>query len=64
VGGKGFTAAQYRDAIGIGRNQVIRILEFFDSIGVMRRDGDRRKVRPDYFLVVGQLDNAARPNAP
>lgn len=47
VGGKGFTAAQYRDTTGIGRNQVILILEFFDSIGVTRRDGDWRKVRPD-----------------
>ncbi|MFC4312769.1 SelB C-terminal domain-containing protein [Steroidobacter flavus] len=69
LGGKGFTAAQYRDAIGIGRNQTIRILEFFDSIGVTRRDGDCRKVRPDYHLVVGdsarpQLDNAGRTNAP
>jgi hypothetical protein len=69
VGGKGCTATQYRDAIGIGRNQVIRALEFLDSIGVTRRDGDHRKARPDYYLVVGndtrlQLDNAARPNAP
>lgn len=71
VGGKGFTAAQYRDATGIGRNQVIRILEFFDSIGVTRRDGDRRKMRPDHFLIVGtappyqrQLDKPARSTAP
>lgn len=53
VGGSGFTVAQYRDATGIGRNHVIRILEFFDSIGVTRRDGDCRKVRADYHLVVG-----------
>ncbi|GFE80545.1 selenocysteine-specific translation factor [Steroidobacter agaridevorans] len=71
VGSRGFTAAQYRDATGIGRNQVIRILEFFDSIGVTRRDGDRRKVRPDYFLIVGTappyrrpLDKPARSTAP
>ena len=53
VGGKGFSAAQYRDATQIGRNQVIRLLEFFDSIGVTHRNGDWRKVRPDYVLVVG-----------
>jgi selenocysteine-specific elongation factor len=53
VGGKGFTAAQYRDAIGSGRNLAIQVLEFFDSIGVTRRNGDLRKIRPDYELVVG-----------
>ncbi len=60
VGGRGFTVAQYRDATGIGRNHVIRILEFFDSIGVTRRDGDCRKVRPDYHLVVGSRDARIR----
>ena len=53
VGGKGFTAAQYRDAIGAGRNLVIQILEFFDSIAVTRRSGDLRRMRPEYELVVG-----------
>jgi selenocysteine-specific elongation factor len=53
AGGRGFTVAQYRDATGIGRNHVIRILEFFDSIGVTRRDGDCRKVPADYHLIVG-----------
>jgi len=53
VGGKGFSAAQYRDAIGTGRNLAIQVLEFFDSIGVTRRNGDLRKTRPDYELVVG-----------
>jgi selenocysteine-specific elongation factor len=51
--GKGFTAAQYRDATGIGRNQVIRILEFFDAVGVTRRVGDVRKMRPDHERVTG-----------
>ncbi|HEY5759554.1 MAG TPA: SelB C-terminal domain-containing protein, partial [Steroidobacter sp.] len=53
VGGRGFTVAQYRDATGIGRNHVIRLLEFFDGIGVTRREGDCRKVPADYHLVVG-----------
>ncbi|WP_198683608.1 SelB domain-containing protein [Peristeroidobacter agariperforans] len=50
---------------------MIRILEFLDSIGVTRRDGDRRKVRPDYFLIVGpaspyqrSLDRPVRSTAP
>lgn len=60
IGGKGFTAAQYRDAIGTGRTLAIQILEFFDSIGVTHRNGDLRKMRPDYELVVG----AAAPYTP
>jgi selenocysteine-specific elongation factor len=53
LAGKGFTAAQYRDAIGAGRNLVIQVLEFFDGIGVTRRNGDVRTMRDDYELVVG-----------
>jgi selenocysteine-specific elongation factor len=56
VGGKGFTAAQYRDATGVGRNRTIEILEFFDSIGVTYRNGDLRKVRPDFEQVVGRAE--------
>jgi selenocysteine-specific elongation factor len=53
IGGGGFTAAQYRDAIGTGRTWAIHILEFFDSIGVTRRKGDLRRIAPQYPLVVG-----------
>jgi selenocysteine-specific elongation factor len=53
VGGKGFTAAQYRDAVGTGRNLAIQVLEFFDSAGVTYRNGDLRRMRPEYELVVG-----------
>jgi len=60
VGGKGFTAAQYRDAIGSGRTLAIQVLEFFDSIGVTRRNGDLRKILADYELVVG----SAAPYSP
>jgi len=60
VGGKGFTAAQYRDAVGIGRNLVIQVLEFFDSAGVTYRNGDLRRMRPEYELVVG----SAPPHRP
>ncbi len=58
--GKGFTAAQFRDASGVGRNMVIRILEFFDAIGVTRRDGNCRRTRQDYHLVVGVETVAGR----
>jgi selenocysteine-specific elongation factor len=51
--GNGFTAAEFRDATGIGRNTVIRILEFFDTIAVTSRRGDARRVRPNYQRVVG-----------
>jgi selenocysteine-specific elongation factor len=48
-----FTAAQYRDATGIGRNFVIQLLEFFDRIGVTARRGSARVVRSDYAAVTG-----------
>jgi selenocysteine-specific elongation factor len=49
----GFTAAQFRDATGLGRNQLIRILEFFDRIGVTTRNGDSRKMKQNYEHIVG-----------
>ena len=49
----GFTAAQFRDATGIGRNHVIRLLEFFDRIGASQRRGEIRVMRPNYRDVVG-----------
>ncbi len=54
---QGFTAAQFRDASGIGRNFVIQLLEFFDRIGVTRRNGEARRMRGDWRFVVGE----ARP---
>lgn len=51
--GCGFTAAQFRDASGLGRNFVIQLLEFFDRIGVTRRLGEARRMRGDYQAVVG-----------
>jgi selenocysteine-specific elongation factor len=50
---KGFTVAEYRDATGIGRNTVIRLLEFFDAAGVTDRVEEARKVRKDYQRIVG-----------
>lgn len=51
--GQGFTAADLRDASGIGRNFIIQLLEFFDRIGVTRRSGEVRRMRGDWQAVVG-----------
>ena len=37
---------RYRDRVGLGRKRAIQILEYFDRMGVMRRDGDQRWMRP------------------
>ena len=37
-----FTAADFRDRSGLGRNAVIEILEHFDATGLTRREGDSR----------------------
>jgi selenocysteine-specific elongation factor len=55
-----FTAAQYRDAAGVGRGLAIQILEFFDGIGVTQRLGDARKMRKEPASVLG----AAAPFKP
>ena len=44
-GKQGFTVIAFRDATGIGRNLCIEILEYFDSIGFTRRDGNVRFLR-------------------
>ena len=48
-----FTAAQYRDATGVGRSLAIEILEFLDSLGITQRVGDARKMRKDFVPVLG-----------
>ena len=40
-------AAQFRDAVGLGRKRSIQILEFFDRVGYTRRINDGRKLRSD-----------------
>ena len=40
-------AAQFRDAIGVGRKRSIQILEFFDRVGFTRRTCDTRVLRVD-----------------
>jgi selenocysteine-specific elongation factor len=40
-------AAQYRDAVGLGRKRAIQILEFFDRVGYTRRVRDTHLLRED-----------------
>lgn len=35
------SAAQFRDASGLGRNLCVELLEYFDRAGLTRRDGDK-----------------------
>ena len=57
----GFSAAQYRDATGIGRGLAIEILEFFDSLGITQRVGDTRKPRKDFVPILGAAEPARSP---
>jgi len=52
-----FSAAQYRDATGIGRTRAIIILEFFDTLGITQRIGDARKMHKNSAPILG----AAKP---
>jgi selenocysteine-specific elongation factor len=52
-----FTAAQYRDATGIGRTLAISILEFLDTLGITQRIGDARKMHKNFVPILG----AAKP---
>ncbi|HEX3348017.1 MAG TPA: selenocysteine-specific translation elongation factor [Acetobacteraceae bacterium] len=38
---------EFRDRLDNGRKVAIQVLEFFDSVGVTRRDGEARRIRPD-----------------
>ena len=42
----GFTAAQFNQRTGIGRNLTIEVLEFLDSTGATQRNGTVRHVTP------------------
>jgi selenocysteine-specific elongation factor len=56
-----FTAAQFRDATGIGRTLAIEILEFLDGLGVTQRVGDARKMRKDFVPILGAASPAPPP---
>ena len=40
----GFSARNFRDAAGIGRNLAIDVLEYFDRCGFTRRYGEVRRI--------------------
>jgi selenocysteine-specific elongation factor len=42
---QGVSAAQFRDATGLGRKRAIQILEFFDKIGFCQRVGEVHLIR-------------------
>jgi selenocysteine-specific elongation factor len=50
---KTFTAAEFRDRAGSGRNVGIQILEHFDRRGLTLRQGDARRVVKDPAAVFG-----------
>jgi selenocysteine-specific elongation factor len=56
-----FTAAQFRDATGIGRTLAIEILECLDTLGITQRIGDTRKPRKDFVPILGAAEPARAP---
>mgnify|MGYP003704676695 CR=1 FL=1 len=48
------TAANFRDATGLGRKRAIQILEFFDRIGYLRRVGDIHLLRSGTALFASE----------
>ncbi len=56
-----FTAAQYRDATGIGRGLAIEILEALDTLAITQRIGDQRKARKDFVPILGAAEPAKAP---
>ncbi len=48
-----FTAAEYRDHSGIGRNATIEVLEYFDRVGLTQRIDRARRLRRAVLEVVG-----------
>jgi selenocysteine-specific elongation factor len=50
-----FTAQQFKDATGIGRNVAIEVLEYLDQIGVTKRTGESRALIESGFLSVGTV---------
>ena len=52
-----FTAAEYKNHAGIGRNFAIELLEFFDRSGLTERLGDRRRLRRSAAEAFGTEDD-------
>ena len=53
-GDDGFTAAMFKNETGIGRNVAIEVLEFFDTSGLTRRQGNIRHLRRSAAEVFGE----------
>ncbi len=53
AGEDGFTAATFKNDTGIGRNVAIEVLEFFDTSGLTRRQGNVRHLRRPAAEVFG-----------
>ena len=51
---EGFSVIQFRDASEIGRNLCIELLEYFDSVGFTRREGNSRFVRTSKENIFGK----------
>jgi selenocysteine-specific elongation factor len=51
-----FDARAFRDASGIGRNVAIQVLEFFDDLGLTRREGDARRLHRPAAEVFDQVE--------
>jgi len=51
-GGVGFTAAQFRDRLGNGRQLAIQVLDYFDRRGITVRRGDLRRAGKSPELVL------------
>jgi len=49
----GFSAADFKNKTGIGRNVAIEVLEFFDTSGLTRRNGNSRSLRRPAAEVFG-----------
>ena len=52
-GEDGFTAATFKNRTGIGRNVAIEVLEYFDTAGLTRREGNTRHLRKPASEVFG-----------
>jgi selenocysteine-specific elongation factor len=44
---RSLSVAEFRDASGLGRKRALQIVEFLDRAGLLRRVGDRHRLRPD-----------------
>jgi selenocysteine-specific elongation factor len=54
----GFSAAQYRDRVGCGRQLAIQVLDYFDRRGVTVRRGDLRRAGREPAMVFGATSPA------